>query len=295
MNKKVHIGVGDWGYIVEDLVRSTSYALTQLGYTVTHGRNTLDPEATILNLGLTMPLEELQAVGGRMITYNLEQMRPGNWMAESARATATLKIGYNWDYAKRNAEVLRSNGLPCSFVPIGFVPPMQSIIKPPQDIDVLFYGYSTDRRLECFKEIERLGMKMYNSECLEPWHMPWTNELRNHFISRSKVIVNPHAHLENNVFEMVRCSWLLANAKCVVAEVNKGDYIEQDIQESIVCGSIKDLPELCQLVVEREDLRKIVEDRSLEAFKKRDHVAYVERGMREYEDWFSVVYCRGGY
>ncbi len=148
-----------------------------------------------------------------------------------------------WDYSPANIEVIRGLGAQnVKFLPIGYQKELQRIDPAPeQDVDVLFYGSINERRRKILEEIEGRGLRV---KCLRGVY----GKARDEWIARSKVILNHHFY-ESQIFEIVRVSYLLINAKTVVAEVNPETVIEDRFRKGVVDVPYEGLVEkVCDLV-----------------------------------------------
>jgi hypothetical protein len=133
------------------------------------------------------------------IIYNTEHPSSG-WMTPSYQEV--LSHHEVWDYHRQGVG---------KYVPIGFMPQLCRILKPAtQDIDVLFYGSRNKRRDNILAGLLSAGLKV---KILTGVY----GEERDNYIARSKVVLNVH-YYEPGIFEVVRVSYLWANAKCVVSE-----------------------------------------------------------------------------
>ena len=134
------------------------------------------------------------------VLYNLEQFDERNRELRILLADHSDRFQI-WDYSQRNIEILKNTGFqsPITWVPIGNAPSLTRIEKAPvQDIDVLFYGSTNQRRLQILDELEATGLNVqavfgvYGTE-------------RDALIARAKVVLNLH-YYESSIFEMVRVS-----------------------------------------------------------------------------------------
>ena len=153
-------------------------------------------------------------VPSEAIIYNTEHPSSG-WMGPSYRKV--LSHHEVWDYHRQGVVVETSTlgGGPRlkvgKYVPVGFMPEQCRILKPAtQDIDVLFYGSRNKRRDNILAGLLSAGLKV---KILTGVY----GEERDNYIARSKVVLNVH-YYEPGIFEVVRVSYLWANAKCVVSE-----------------------------------------------------------------------------
>jgi hypothetical protein len=155
----------------------------------------------------------------KSIIFNLEQVFARNvWINESY--LDLLRTYSILDYDRRNLESLKELGVHhARLLEIGYSPCLTRIrhSKTPE-FDVFFYGSLTPRRQAVLDALSHAGLKvayginMYGRE-------------RDEVIARSKMVLNMHAE-EDNVFEVVRVSYLLANRVCVVSE---GDASDQSL------------------------------------------------------------------
>jgi hypothetical protein len=286
--KNIHITTGDYSYIVEDLIIALAASFDTLGYNVTVELNSLRNDAVNLNIAATgIRPEDFASNSDRLIHYNLEQIRPGNYQITHKSFLDTLRMGFVWDYSEQNIEELYLAGLTNVFyVPIGYNDAMTRIESADDlDIDVLFYGYETERRVAVLNQIRDKGLNVVTSEILQPQNKPWQNAYRNEMIARSKVVLNTHAFESNNIFELVRVSHLLANKKAVVAEVTEHTQIDRELCSAVMHGTMDQLPSLCEALVKNEVARKVQEFAGFEIFKQRRQTEYVYNGLGAYCKW----------
>jgi hypothetical protein len=129
-------------------IEALHYGIAELGIEIPVRENYFGPDATPIVFGA----HHLSEGGERKlpadaILYNFEQLREGYpWF--QARYLALLRRFRVWDYSIRNIEYLRrSNTSPgARHIPVGCVPQLSRVESIAQDIDVLFFGRSTDRR-----------------------------------------------------------------------------------------------------------------------------------------------------
>ena len=119
----------------------------------------------------------------------------------------------------RNVEEWRKLGYDVRHVPIGYTPNLTRIPKATtQDWDVCFFGWMTPRRVAIIEQLRAAGLKVFASAACYGGG-------RDNIISRSKICLNVH-HDGRDMFEIVRVSYMMANAKRVVSEesVDDQDY-----------------------------------------------------------------------
>jgi hypothetical protein len=139
-----------------------------------------------------------------------------------------LRNNVVWDYNRRNIEQLRLRGVHALYVPPAYHPSLERVVPvEDEDIDVLFYGSVNQRRADILMALHHAGLKVHLAhDCygadLDP------------FIARAKVVLCMHNQSWMRVLESVRVSYLFANRKAVVAEINPED--DSDGLESGLLG-----------------------------------------------------------
>lgn len=196
----------------EELSLGLAAGLRELNYQV---RETTRPDEivgrAILLGGHLLPYHPHSPIPADAIIYNTEQVdRHSDWI--TGGYIGLLKRRVVWDYSPENIRRWQQHGIAAVYCGIGYVPELTRI--PPadhEDIDVLFYGSINERRQGILQQLMDTGINVY----IAP---PGTyGKERDALIARAKIILNLH-YYEAAVFEMVRCSYLFANGKCVVTE-----------------------------------------------------------------------------
>ena len=155
------------------------------------------------------------------IFYNLEQLGD-DLPSMTLPAFFDLFRRYpTWDYSQANIERLAVMGLPRpTYVPIGYVPELTRIAPAAEDIDVLFYGASYERRYAVLRDLHDRGLRV-------KWLSGVYGVSRDAWIARSKIVLNIH-YWEAKIFEITRVSYLLANRRAVVSERGADPALERD-------------------------------------------------------------------
>jgi hypothetical protein len=254
------LGHGLNGY--KEVVESVIWGLRELGHTVESSENTFSQSATNIIFGAQMlELEVVEKLPPSTIVYNFEQLRGAALLRPAlVYAAANFKV---WDYSEANAEAWRALKADCRIVPVGYAEPLTRIPKAPvQDIDVLMYGTPGPDRMDAFYHLCQSGLKtvfvcgLYGKE-------------RDELIARSKLIVNINLY-SAKIFEVVRVSYLLANRKAVVADIDPATFIEEDIRAGICVVEPSMLVLECNDLVNNDPRRKAIEESGFEAIRSRD-------------------------
>lgn len=242
-----------------EVAETLLYGLQSLGHRAAVLENTVDPQATNIILGAHLLSErEAQSLPPGTIIYNLEQLGASQLPAHYDQLSARYQI---WDYTPVNLAFWgqRICAFPPLLVEIGYAPQLSRIAPvAEQDIDVLFYGSINERRRDVLRRLEEAGVRVcavfgaYGRE-------------RDALIARAKIVLNMHCY-EAKLFEAVRVSYLLANAKAVVSETSP------DI--SAYAEAVADFPyeELVQGCLDflRDDARRSeLEQRGLRFIRRR--------------------------
>jgi len=205
---------------------------------------------------------------GKSILFNLEQITPGSeWLTTDY--LRLLKRHPVWDYSHYNIAQLGKLGINnITHCPIGFSDELQRIEPAPdKDIDVLFYGSINARRLAILEALVKAGLQV---ETLFGVY----GKQRDAVIARSRLVLNIH-YYPAKIFEIVRISWLLANAVCVVSEDSPLDSALESVQEGIVQAPYDSLVETCRELIDIGDWQTLGR-RGFEVFSTNRQSAYLQ-------------------
>ena len=258
--------------VTSELVLSLSCALVELGHpTAVLHRNY--GAGTNIVLSTAFASELLPPAPERTVIFNTEQYDAATvWFPELTREM--LRRHVVWDYSATNLARMQSAGLaPTGFhVPLGYVPQLTRIeAAPVQDIDVLFYGSMNARRDAILRDLGRRGLKAIHA-------FNAYGAKRDAMIARSKVVLNVHYYAAK-IFEMVRVSYLLANRKAVVAEVDAASDIEADLSDAVEGVRYEGLADAAEALVRDDARRHALEQRGFERFRARPQSAFVARAL----------------
>ncbi len=241
-----------------------------LGHTAQAGFNSFAADALNVVLGAHMLDAGMIAhLPANTVIYNMEQVEDAlfQWAPVLKALFARFEV---WDYSQANLKLLRPHAPRLFHLPIGTVPEMTRIVPAAeQDIDVLFYGQVNERRRVALKAMADAGLAVkavFGSY----------GAARDALIGRAKLVVNLHKH-DAQVFEVVRVSYLLANAKAVVSEVNAGTAIEPDLVDSICGVPYDDLTPACCKLAEDGVMRRALEQCGHARMMARDEADYLRR------------------
>ena len=255
-----------------DLARALAYSLRALGHDVAfdpgEGAYVQNPrpQGRPIILGANflpdVPLPE------NAILFNTEQVPilPGSApMAVDGQAMDSwmqsdylrlLRRHVVWDYSAENIRRLKRLGVErVHHCRIGYSPALERLPRPgtvEEDIDVLFYGSMSPRRLRVLEQLQ--GMTVREGAGERPIIVAGISCVYgadlDRVLGRAKVVVNIHmndAGVAPRIFEMVRVSYLLANHKCVVSEDGGEDEeLEAFARQAVVVAPYENLAEVCR-------------------------------------------------
>jgi len=272
---KYHIGiVRPEGYqhsaCFQEVAEGLQSALRSLGHSAVVAENSIDAQATSILLGAHLLTEaEAESLPASTIVYNLEQLGAQSGGAELPAWYMALASRVRiWDYSPLHIEIWKTVQCvePPVLVEIGFAPELRRIpagAKP--EIDVLFYGTVNERRRKILTALQAAGLKVHALFGVY-------GRDRDLLIAHSKIVLNLHAY-ETKVFEVVRVSYLLANAKAVVSEESPDmgtlrDAVAAFPYEGLVAG--------CIALIRDDAERRRLEARGFRLFSARSQARILE-------------------
>jgi hypothetical protein len=269
-NPRLH---GLHGY--REIIETVSWGLEQLGHEVTYAVNKFGSNATNIVFGAQMaPMDALKALPTDTVVYNFEQMRGVDTSATKAEVKYCASRFIIWDYSPSNTDAWRTLGSRrVKVVPVGYAPILTRIAKRhPQDIDVLIYGLSSDKRLNVFHALSRSGLTTL-------FVCGLYGTARDDLIARSKIVLNINQY-EQRVFEIVRVSYLLANRKVVLSDIEPDTYIDKDIKDCIRFFTPQTLVRDCYALAENDGERARLEEAGFDAMSKRQIGPILEQALQ---------------
>jgi predicted O-methyltransferase YrrM len=158
-------------------------------------------------------------------------------------------------------------------VPIGYTPNLTRIPHTIPDFDVFFTGWMTPRRTQLIEELRKQGLKVFASASCY-------GGARDQIISRSKVCLNIH-HDGRDRFEIVRCSYLMANGKCVITEPSLDCDEYSDLESSMAIAPYRNMAHVVasDCVDSSNHERSLMGDKAMQAIQARDFTAAVASAL----------------
>lgn len=197
--------------VFEELVEVLRWGLTQLGHEVDER---VFPDVGARNiilaphLLLASPEGEAWRPPEGTIVYNYEpDCSP--LFARSLRLLAAPGV-VPWDYAVRTTATLRSLGLEAVHVPYSFAPCLQKIPARERDLDVVFVGSRSPRRVAVLERLWVAGVR-----CTHLFGV--FGPERDRLLARARVVLNVH-YWDDAPNEDLRILHAAANGLAVVSE-----------------------------------------------------------------------------
>jgi hypothetical protein len=261
----------------KEVIETIYWGLEQLGHQVSYAVNNASSDSTNIVFGAqVLQLEALNMLPEDSVIYNLEQLRglsPDEVNPQLRFCAKRFKI---WDYSLANLDTWKSlNRTDVHNVPIGFAPVLSKIPKVQnQDIDVLLYGLSGRNRLNVFNALSQSGLTAMFVSGLY-------GAARDNLIARSKLVLNINLYKWAKIFEVVRVSYLLANRKAVVSDLDPDTYVEEDIRCCVNFSPLEDMVAKCYTLLEDNSKRAAIEEAGFTAISKRDIRNILEAPLRK--------------
>jgi hypothetical protein len=257
-------------YMYDDNFDLLKYCFEELGIEYNSGFNELRKDYNnILFIPYSIPQFSNYALDYTYIPYQMEQiaLRGNESFVKDIKFRSYIRLLKNaseiWDYSTANIAFLNSLNInQTELLKFGYHEKME-VLDPDKEknIDVLFYGTISPRRI---KILDALAQRGYKTKYL--WNL--FGEERNTYIEKAKIILN-FGRLTMPVLEEQRLSFLLNNRCFIISEkpVTK-QYLPY--QEGIVYCEYDKLIETCEIYLkpENEHLREKIARQGYETFKK---------------------------
>lgn len=255
-----------------DVAASLNESLIELGHTSKIVTSSFECRGRTIILGANL-LSKIsrEDLPRDIVIYNLEQIFPGSpWLSNTYlyllrgkfenHSFAELKINFEvWDYSQANIDELAKINVHAKLCEIGYSPSLTTIGNSQEpDIDILHVGSITERRINIINALAEAGHKVH-------FAFGVYGKERNDLIARSKIVLNIHFY-ESRVFEIVRCSHLMANRKCIVSETGSGG---EEYNEGICFSDYGDIVANCNTLLGDSASRTELAQRGFDIFSKR--------------------------
>ena len=197
--------------------------------------------------------------GKKLVVYQLEQLFDrSKWVNE--HTYRWLKGADEiWEYDLSNMEWLTRNGFRPLYRPMEYCAALREFVASDKDIDILFYGYPTRRRMAIVGALMEKTWTSYSTV----WATGVTGKNLQDLLGRSRIVLNLHAFDEDCRQEQVRIFYPVINGCCVVSEKSPHNEFGKAI---VVCDTNKIAPTLKHVL--DHGLWKTVGDSAPEVYRK---------------------------
>jgi hypothetical protein len=174
----------------------------------------------------------------RYIIYNLEPL----YFRVQTRQDYIIKLKNAeiiWEYSMSNMNILKKLHTKILYQPFLYSPFMENIYdinfnQTKKDIDVLFYGLMSPRRIKIIQQLKNANINVYCPNY--PIHKPIWEKEKYELIDRAKIVINIHYHENKNdqTNDLLRIMFLFANKIPVIQEETCDVDIDDKKIENIV-------------------------------------------------------------
>lgn len=252
MNIVIYIYPSVYGdRIFTDVAKAFQNSLIQKGYQVTIDNKTIDDSKQYIIFGANECINQKIEIPKNSIIVNLEQMEEGSFWVNDTYLNL-LRTHEVWDYSNLNIDFLSKKAvINIKKVEIGYSESLEvNNTNISQDIDVLFFGSTNERRLT-IRNMLLQHPKLKGKNIFFGFGL--FGEERDNFIKRSKVVLNVH-YYESKILEVIRLSHLLANKKCVVSERSIEKEVDEKWSEGVIFSDYHQIVDKVVELLENEEL-----------------------------------------
>jgi hypothetical protein len=258
----VHLGDNKFLDLKRDIILGIYHTLLALGYDVVISNNMLDKNRLNIIIGLDITSREirtqLQNSQIDYIVYETEIIHNG---ALNFRPKAAIDLELDYLPALAKAKLVLSPfkyvvntlknqyGINAIYVKWGYVPELNDIKVRKDDqkgIDCYFFGILTKKRNNILQEIMKSGLKVKITD------FPGIPVfLRNHFISRSKLVLSLQHNSQWMTVNPYRIMYPIQNNCCVVTEKQSSDL--DGYNDYAVVAETQDFVKYCSHLIHSKE------------------------------------------
>ena len=188
------------------------------------------------------------------------------WLEIMAKAQAV------WDYSLTNRPLVAKTGLPFTHVPFGYAQAYEEEFNrstggkhSEQDIDVLFFGWVSQRRQTILDELVRRGMKVHVASFKNPAVDATLDEL----LARSKIVLGIHCYADPSAHlpDLARFDYLISNRLFAIHEQLSPNGLGTGLEENVTTVSYEALADACARFLNRPEERAQRAEKAYQWFK----------------------------
>jgi len=245
-----------------ELAELVCYGLQDLGFDSHVTINHFESSAKNILIGFHLiDKSHIPQIPSSSIVLNTEQLAGSEplWHDNILAFAQHFEV---WDYSDTNLSYWNSHGIHhAKRLKLGYHSKLQRITPAPeQDIDILFYGSTNERRVHILQQLREAGLKVES-------RFGEYGASRDALIARAKVILNHH-YYDSKIFEIVRVFYLMSNAKAVVCEVSADTHFDDAYRTGVYAAEYDGLVAACMRLVQDHDLRHKTEQQALATIRQ---------------------------
>lgn len=273
-----------------DILNSFVLAAQSLGFETSVAPGTLDPQAVnIVLFAWRVRWPALAEQHPRCIVVNFEHLTPGNFcFSESYREV--LRHCYLWDYSLSNLHKNLALGMRATdHVPLAHqagaapeLPAHHVLPDSEQDIDVVFFGATTERRVRVLNELIRRGVRV-----VTPAPQPWSNAERDAYLLRAKLVLNIHQLDDSRVVEVHRLMILFRQRKAVVCELYPDSDIDFPLRAAVEGAPYEALVDTTLRLLGDPARRAELERKGHDCLARRSQAGFLGPALERYLQWLA--------
>lgn len=191
------------------------------------------------------------------IIYNLEQITPESLLVNEKYIKRLRKYRV-WDYSRRNIEELKKLGIAAEYMPIGYHPVLRNVASISgymTGMGCFFYGSINERRKKILDSVEAVCMFDVYGKALDS------------YLAHPMIVLNCH-YYETKLFEIVRCSYLMANKKFILSEPGLDEDLEAPFREGIAFHEAEEWPDAVKYYLAHPEVREKIALKGFEIFSQ---------------------------
>lgn len=200
------------------------------------------------------------------VVFNTEQI--GEGFGSEEWYLSLLSKTEVWDYSPLNIVALKAKGVEAKLCEIGYMPVLMDLPSVHQDIDIVFCGSVNDRRQKILSDLKTAGCGIVPITGYGSW--------RNKYLARAKIILNVH-YYDSKIFEIVRCSHMMANSKTIVSEIGLDKKLESPYEEGVAFAPYDGLVDRCVTLLKDKEKREHVGRLGFEIFSAKNQANILEK------------------
>lgn len=285
MHRQFHLtSVGD-PQILGEIVEGFRLGLCELGCDITSSFAQLDPSRVniVMFASASLQWKDLAHLGPDCIVVNFEQLMEGGG-AFNPTYLEILRNSYVWEYSQRNLARYAQLEIPnASLVPYGYQAgaihlPSSDASTPDADIDVLFFGHLSPRRLQLLDDVRRRGLQVAAHQYL-------SLEERSALLARSKLLLNVSTHDNSRISEIMRMAVGFAARKPVLTELYDDSEIHPDLRPAVFGAPYAQLAETAERLIAAPEERHARAELGHQRFAATSQAALLRPALADYLAW----------